>query len=165
MAPKVTAVERFVNKVSPEPMSGCWLWTGCINPVSGYGHFRVASTGHPTPAHRAALTLLAGVQLPVGRTSRFHVDHLCRNRACVNPDHLEIVTARENTSRARRVLGNWNVRRHRTGGVCKYGHLWVTENIYASPDGSRHCRICQADRSRAHLQRKAARNIGGVSCQ
>jgi len=84
--------QRFWDKVSPEPNSGCWLWNGAID-RGGYG--RVA-TGNwrSAGAHRTAYTALVG---PV--PASLHLDHLCRVRCCVNPAHLEPVTPRENMLR------------------------------------------------------------------
>lgn len=90
-----TPVERFMDKVSPEPMSGCWLWTGAMFPT-GYGSFALTRRGVQY-AHRASLVLFRGVQLPQGRM--VNVDHRCRVKLCVNPDHLELVPHVENIRR------------------------------------------------------------------
>ncbi len=71
--------------------SGCWLWTGALN--GGYGRIH-HSPGRVLYTHRAAYELLVG-PVPEG----MDLDHLCRNRACCNPDHLEPVTRRENLLR------------------------------------------------------------------
>src|ERR1043166_7685871 len=86
---------RFWSKCIPEPNSGCWLWTGAIKTVTGYGYIwtdkRVAS------AHRAAYESLVG-PIPDG----LQIDHRCRIRCCVNPAHLEPVTNVENQRRGLR---------------------------------------------------------------
>jgi hypothetical protein len=84
--------ERFEAKISYEPMSGCWLWTGFIN-WNGYGQFHInRRTG---TSHKVGWELVHG-QVPEG----FDLDHICHNRACVNPDHLRLATRSENLSNA-----------------------------------------------------------------
>lgn len=82
-------LERFMAKVSPEPTSGCWLWAGGYT-VQGYGTFSFRGAG--AAAHRVAWELFRGHR-PKGSMVR-HVR--CGNRACVNPDHLELGDASEN---------------------------------------------------------------------
>lgn len=83
-------VERFTSLVDARP-GVCWRWRGSIQ-ANGYGRFR--ANGKTTYAHRAAYALFVG-PIPDG----LGLDHLCRNRWCVNPEHLEPVTQRENIRR------------------------------------------------------------------
>lgn len=85
-------IARFYAKVSFEP-NGCWLWTGALD-TYGYGAFKFA--GGARKAHRVAWAL-DGRSLPGHMT----LDHTCRTRACVNPEHIEMVSLRENGIRAR----------------------------------------------------------------
>lgn len=75
----------------PEPMSGCWLWTRTLKP-QGYGHCDFQ--GRPYPAHKVVWQMLRG---PI--PAKMWIDHLCRNRQCVNPVHLEVVTPSINAKR------------------------------------------------------------------
>lgn len=132
--------ERFWQKVTPEPNSGCWLWTGATIP-EGYGSFGVKGR-HQQGAHRVSYEALCH-QIPRG----FHIDHLCRTPSCVNPAHLEAVTPGENTRRGR--AGAFQ--RERTH--CPSGHEYTTENTYMRRVGWRDCREC--NRVRAASRRAA----------
>ena len=83
---------RFIARVDFAP-NGCWLWRG-VHYWNGYGGFFV--NGDKRLVHRVSYATFVG-PIPEG----FHVDHLCRVRDCVNPDHLEPVTHRENLMRGR----------------------------------------------------------------
>ena len=99
----MNGAERFDAKWTPEPNTGCWLWTGVVD-RKGYGQFRVGSQADSTrrlvKAHRWAYEHLVG-PIPEGR----QIDHLCRVPWCVNPEHLEPVTNRENTVRGYKARG------------------------------------------------------------
>ena len=103
-----TAVGRFWNRVEAQS-SGCWEWRGKRD--RGYGRFALR-TDRFVPAHRFAYELLRG-EIPAG----LEIDHLCRNRACLNPTHLEAVTHYVNFVRGE----SPSARVIRTG-LCRYGH-------------------------------------------
>jgi len=122
---------RFWDKVMPEPNSGCWLWIASRN-SAGYGTFGWNNTG--VGAHRVAAEVAEGGQLPDG----YVPDHKCRNRLCVNPYHMEIVTYSENSVRANKVGKAMGAKTH-----CPQGHPYDEDNTYWHP-GRRHrqCRAC-----------------------
>lgn len=104
--------ERFWNKVTFAP-TGCWLWTGAANGSGGYGVVRVA--GRDLGAHRVFYDALVG-PAPCWQ----HIDHLCGVRRCVNPAHLEPVTAAENVRRGQGTRLSWedvrDIRRRHADG-------------------------------------------------
>lgn len=137
------ARKAWERHVSPEPNTGCWLWTASLGP-KGYGR---AFVGHRQrrPAHVVAWELLRG-PVPDGR----QLDHLCRVRSCVNPDHLEPVTNRENVLRGQGPSAQNARKTH-----CKRGHELNEANAY-SGRGYRECRACQALWQR---QKRASRRL------
>lgn len=139
-----TALERFASRFRVSPDNGCWLWTGART-GSGYGAFLV--DGRLEGAHRFAVVALTGAVIPQG----MHVDHICRTPRCVNPEHLEVVTPRENTLRG---AGPAAKNAAKTG--CHRGHPYDEANTYIDERrGRRECRICRAESARRFLQRKA----------
>lgn len=116
--------EAFLSKIRKDP-NGCWIWTAAIN-GNGYGRFREWS------AHRFSWLLHKG-EVPAG----LYLDHLCRNRACVNPDHLEPVTNQENTQRG----GRGDLMTH-----CPKGHPRDNEWSQGNGEGKRTCRACRQER-------------------
>lgn len=135
----MTPLQRLLAKVAPGG-DGCWVWTAGFH-RDGYGQFK--SGGRTVPAHRAAYELLVG-EVPDGLV----LDHLCRNRACVNPRHLEPVTNRENVLRGETFVAENLAKTH-----CPNGHPYSGENLAFTPDGRRRCRACARDLSRRQRQR------------
>lgn len=129
-------LERFWARVDKDGPGGCWLWTG-HRTSGGYGG--VALSGRSLRAHRVAYELLVG-PIPEG----LQLDHLCRVRLCVNPDHLEPVTQTENV---RRGFGVGGINYRKTH--CPQGHPLSGENLIYRTAGTGHlgrtCRICRAE--------------------
>jgi len=114
----------------------CWTWTGRIS-RDGYGYYGKEL------AHRCMYKIWVG---RVPKTK--HLDHLCRNRSCVNPLHLEIVTPRVNILR-----GIGACAQHKRQTHCKHGHEFNKDNTYTNNKGHRVCRTC--DRSRPRRRQNA----------
>lgn len=136
---KPTVEERFWEKVFIDPATKCWLWKGAK--AWGYGKFGVKSDGKKKAvmAHRFSYNLHKGT-IPEG----LDLDHLCRVRNCVNPDHLEPVIRRENV---RRGISLWGQNMNKTH--CPLGHPYSGENLYVY-NNCRYCLICR----RMHSSKK-----------
>jgi hypothetical protein len=124
---------------------GCWEWIG-RHDSNGYGTYRLGARNQPRKAHRIGYELFVG-PIPHGLT----LDHLCMNKGCVRPSHLEAVTHLENVRRARVVYGP---RTH-----CRQGHEFTPANTatYHPKDrySYRKCRTCVAAQNAARAARKA----------
>jgi hypothetical protein len=137
--------DRFMGKVIMIPESTCWYWSGGIDRY-GYGQIKVSK--RTRAAHRIAYELFNG-PIPDG----LQIDHICRTRDCVNPRHLEAVTARENTLRSPVAPASINSRMTH----CKRGHRLSGDNLVPSLLRlQRRCLICSrmVQRERARLYRQ-----------
>ena len=118
------------DRYAVDPVTGCWNWTA-RKTTHGYGMLGVKKK--TVMAHRYFFERFVG-PIPVG----LQIDHLCRNRGCVNPMHLEPVTARENSRRA----APFN--RRSTVNLCLYGH--PLDGVRSRPTGGRYCKTCNLNR-------------------
>lgn len=137
-------IDRLMLHVMPVTESGCWIWTASLND-NGYGNFYV--NGKIEKAHRRSF-ILSGKSIH----RAFDLDHLCRVPSCVNPNHLEPVTRKENARRGLRgVL-------HTSKTHCPMRHEYTEQNSYFYPDGRKKCKTCARDAIKIYRQKiKAAR--------
>jgi hypothetical protein len=151
-------LEAFRAQVEETP-TGCHLWTGRTDYT---GYVRVATCGKQPMAHRLVYELAYG-EIPVGMV----IDHLCHtrdlacpggfgcaHRRCLNPEHLEPITARENFLRGRRSQKLAAITH------CPQGHPYEGWNLILRKDrpGGRECRACTYERTRKYEARRKARN-------
>jgi len=129
------SIDRFNAKYNVNS-SMCWEWTAAIG-ADGYGVFRMG--GKLYRAHRASYILFRG-EIPVG----LHIDHLCRNILCVNPEHLEAVTVRENNLRAAAAKTH-----------CPRGHNYkIYGRVWGKVRKARYCIQCNRDKTKARRASK-----------
>lgn len=142
LSKNASAKDRLLARVGAPDSNGCWPWLGGTRP-NGYGTFAVKRDGNwsQTTAHRIAYQSFIG-PIPEG----FEVDHVCRNRACCNPEHLEAVPLQVNRKR-----------RNDAKTHCAQGHAFTPENTYwyRGKDGylCRQCNICRRFYSRQPRKR------------
>lgn len=149
-------IPRIKRYTIIDPDTGCWVWQHKKN-NGGYGTISV--NGRQMYAHRASYEAYVG-RIPDGLV----IDHLCRNRACVNPSHLEPVSFSENLERG--VGVPQIVNRHKTH--CVHGHLLSGDNLYQRNDGRRGCNVCRklADQKRGarrKAEREAVKDLGELA--
>jgi hypothetical protein len=141
--------DRFWSKVNKNTESGCWLWTSCVQ--AGYGRFRYKK--RTFWVHRLSYLFLIG-DIPEG----LQLDHLCRVRNCVNPEHLEPVTSRENTMRGNSFSAQNAKKTH-----CPQGHEYNEENTYIYNRKNttyRKCKICTIKQAAEwHIKKKKMQNL------
>ncbi len=137
-SPITDRIDRLVEKAD----NGCWNWIGHIA-RNGYGTLCV--DGKTTAAHRASYGAFVG-PIPTG----LDIDHLCRNRKCCNPQHLEAVTRSVNVLRASK-RGAYKTH-------CVHGHPYDEANTGLRKDrpGQRYCRACSVKSAFQQLKQKVA---------
>lgn len=131
----------------------CWIWQGGSS--HGYG---IMYAGAPHRAHRASYEHSVG-PIPEGLT----IDHLCRQTLCINPSHLEPVTAAENSRRMMAAIGmEIGARRVANRPNCKLGHPYVEGSYRIRRGGGRICKQCEATRGAENFAKALAADHAGV---
>jgi len=133
-------IDRF-NEKWVRDSNGCWLWTAAKN-RDGYGFISVG--GVWTAAHRVSYELFVGA-IP----ESMEIDHLCRRRDCVQPEHLEAVSHAENVQRSE--VGRYN----RAKTHCAHGHPFDAVNARIERNGWRTCRTCKREQMRRYRKERA----------
>jgi len=139
-APKIPVDERLWPNTSGKGFLDCWEWQGGVS-HNGYGYIKC--DGRQQRTHRVAWELVNG-PIPDG----LQIDHLCRNRRCCNPAHLEPVTCRENLMRGETLAAVNVATTH-----CPAGHPYDESNTRHTSSG-RICRECARTRHRAYMKRR-----------
>lgn len=143
--PLSSPIDRFDAFALPEPNSGCWIWMGYIQP-NGYGRLLIkeGDEWYGAIAHRFSYERFVG-EIPRDLV----IDHKCRNRACVNPDHLRLLTRGENV-----LCGEGLAAKNKAKTHCPHGHEYTSENTEISSSGRRKCRICRRESCRRQRAKK-----------
>lgn len=153
--PKKSFQWKMDRHVFYDPMSGCWLWGGARSGGNNGNDYGATSdeNGRVIYAHRASYEFFRE-KIP----ANLQIDHKCKNKLCINPDHLEVVSARENNMRSEGRASLNNRKTH-----CHNGHEFDEKNTWyeKNKDGSikaRHCRKChmEIERIRRNKIKEAA---------
>lgn len=139
---RAKVVARFLATVEPVTESGCWIWHGKSG-TGGYGQVHIYGARASTQAHRLSYELFVGC---IQHGLQIH--HKCGVRLCVNPEHLQAMTGKENNLLSNSMSAN-NARKTQ----CNSGHELSGSNVY-SYKGKRLCRAC---RTAVDMQRRPTR--------
>lgn len=143
MPKSVPVIVRLLERIEYIPFSGCWIYTGALT-KKGYGQITSGTKREGNyknyRAHKLSYEYFVS---PI--PENLVLDHKCRVRSCVNPDHLEIVTQKVNIHRGEGTAGK-NIRKTH----CIRGHEFTLENTQVESKG-RHCKACKAAWQRGEL--------------
>lgn len=135
---------RFLRNAEMNYATGCWIWKGKLK--YGYGRIHFGGRkGESKLAHKIAYEMLIG-PVPTG----LELDHLCRQRSCCNPEHLEPVTHAENCRRG--ISSLITKARHKAKTHCKFGHEFTEQNTYRRLRG-RACYTCRKTQAKIYKAR------------
>jgi len=143
--------DRFMQKFKVNPKTGCWIWTGTYDD-KGYSQLflkqeKITRKATKISGHRFSYLTLKG-KIPPG----MQIDHICRTRGCVNPEHLRLVTPRENV-----LLGIGPAAEHASKVACVNGHPFTIENTYVWKGKFRKCRECRRIKQADYHKRKISK--------
>lgn len=139
---RVNTIDDLWGRIDKNGPNGCWVWTAALN-AAGYGV--VGMGGKVVRVHRVIYEHMRGA---IDR--KLVLDHLCRNEACCNPDHLDPVTDGENFRRGMHYAAiSWRT------GMCKRGLHQMSVHAHVRPNGSRYCKPCQVD----NVQKRKANGV------
>lgn len=144
MTLNMSLYERLLKDSIYDPATGCILWQKPMD--TGYGHLSV--NNKMQLVHRIAYEMFAPIP------ENLVLDHLCRRRACINPEHLEPVTHAVNILRGEGCMADYAKRTH-----CPQGHPYEGENLWLKPNanggkGARRCRVCKREENRLYREQK-----------
>lgn len=138
--------ESFFKYIRVESDNDCWVWTG-IRDARGYGLFYVEKSQYKS--HRVSFSIFKSDE-PLDLY--LVIDHICRNKSCVNPSHLRQVTRKINALENNISLMAANIRKTH----CKWGHEFTDSNTYKTTDG-RHCNTCRYNNNLRAVAKKRAK--------
>lgn len=134
---------KFLSRIKIDKETECWEWKSSLM-STGYGSFSINDKNYL--AHRMSYSLFHG-EIEKGLV----IDHICRNRSCVNPMHLRQVTMRTNALENSLSISSTNHKKN----VCKNGHSLSDENLCNYPsDKHRRCRVCVNNRSKIYSKKQ-----------
>lgn len=128
-------IDSVIKQVTYEPNTGCWLWSGALN-SSGYGS--VTFQGKTWRVHRLIHTYIVGEPIVA-----FELHHICAQKSCCNPSHLEKLTKAQHSA-----IGYRSKLTH-----CPAGHPYSGDNLLMWSDKHRRCKICQEERCQKRIDR------------
>ena len=138
-------IDRLFQKIDIDKNTNCWKWTGSLN--NGYGEVRINK--HLYRVHRFMYAWLV-TSIPNGKGENIPVlDHICNNRCCCNPDHLRLVSDKENILRGNGITAKKHRQTH-----CKNGHL-----LPLPINGHRRCMICHREWNRKNYAKNPLKFI------
>lgn len=145
---KEPILERFLRNIEIS-LNGCWDWSGSL----GTGGYALLWDGQKlVRAHRFSYSFYYNATIPVDK----QIDHLCRNHKCVNPDHLELVTGKENKLRGISFSAINAKVTH-----CLNGHPYDENNTHYKPNGGRECRTCMREYQRVWRLTHTRKEVNG----